>query len=106
MPLWLRLCLLLEGDFFLLELVERLLRERVAGEATVAFNDCRIIENTAGEYGGGAYVDGEATVTFNDCRITSNTAGNGGGGDNVTGGATAILNNCQIIANTAPNVGR
>jgi hypothetical protein len=99
-----------------------LFREQCGGgiwaESTNAFiSDCKLIENTAGLMGGGAY-----RGTLVGCRLTGNSASYGGGAsdsalwncvisgntawDNGGGGAwDSSLNNCLLTANFAASSG-
>ena len=63
--------------------------------------DCIFTNNSADDYGGGAYFEGIATLT--GCTFTDNEAEGNGGGAYLNG--TATLANCVLVGNSAVNGG-
>ena len=63
--------------------------------------DCIFTNNSADDYGGGAYFEGMATLT--GCTFTDNEAEGSGGGAYLNG--TATLANCVLVGNSAVNGG-
>lgn len=72
---------------------------------TITMNGGQLVDNSAGDRGGGIYLASRSNVTFTDVRIERNSATNHGGGFAMWSNTTLTLNNCTLIDNTAP-VGR
>ncbi len=72
---------------------------------TLHVTDCRFIDNTVFEDGGGMACIDSFTTTITGCLFTGNTADGNGGGLGIFGSATPTVTNCTFALNTAGGIG-
>lgn len=74
--------------------------------AVAEINDCRIVDNNGGGFGGGVYARYDDThVTFNGCWFEANYAALDGGAIYVQGAGSVILSGCTFNGNDAERDG-
>ena len=71
---------------------------------TLAVTDCTLLENVAGNNGGGIYNDSDSTLTVTNGTLSRNVAGNNGGGIHNLDG-TLTMTSSLLLGNVAKHGG-